>query len=102
MLDSVGAGASRLRTETALRLLGTGAVTILLALAGAGASGKGVDSNASVGYGAGRRRHLAVRYDCAVVVSGATDHCLDRTRAVRFSNGTPLMARKGARTPSQE
>lgn len=100
VLDPVGAGASRLRTETALRLLGTGAVTVLrgnasevLALAGAGASGKGVDSTQASDTARDAARDLALRYDCAVVVSGATDHCLDRMRAVRVHNGTPLMAR---------
>ncbi|HEY5306996.1 MAG TPA: hydroxyethylthiazole kinase, partial [Casimicrobiaceae bacterium] len=54
VLDPVGAGASRLRTETSLRLLERGGVTILranasevLALAGAVGATKGVDSTHS-------------------------------------------------------
>jgi len=56
VLDPVGAGASRLRTETALRLLERGGVTILranaseiLALAGAAKATRGVDSMHSSG-----------------------------------------------------
>jgi hydroxyethylthiazole kinase len=100
VLDPVGAGASRLRTETALRLLGRGGVTILranaseiLALAGSGGAGKGVDSTHSSDAAQEAARGLAVRHGCAVVVSGVTDHCLDRTRAVRIHNGAAMMAR---------
>jgi hydroxyethylthiazole kinase len=100
VLDPVGAGASRLRTATALRLLSSGGVTILranaseiLALAGAAGATKGVDSTHSAEAARDAARGLAVRYGCAVVVSGAVDHCLDATREVRVRNGVPLMAR---------
>ena len=100
VLDPVGAGASRLRTETALRLLGRGGVTILranaseiLALAGAAAATKGVDSTHSSDAAREAARGLAARYDCAVVVSGVVDYCLDRTREVRIHNGVAMMAR---------
>jgi hydroxyethylthiazole kinase len=100
VLDPVGAGASRLRTETALRLLGHGGVTILranaseiLALAGAAGATKGVDSTRSADAARAAARRLAVRYGCAVVISGSVDHCLDRTREVRVHNGVAMMAR---------
>ncbi len=100
VLDPVGAGASRLRTGTALRLLGSGGVTILranaseiLALAGAAGATKGVDSTHPSEAARDAARGLAVRYGCAVVVSGAVDHCVDATREVRVRNGVPLMAR---------
>jgi hydroxyethylthiazole kinase len=100
VLDPVGAGASRLRTGTALRLLASGGVTILranaseiLALAGAAGATKGVDSTHTSEAARDAARGLAVRYGCAVVVSGAVDHCLDATREVRVRNGVPLMAR---------
>ena len=100
VLDPVGAGASRLRTGTALRLLASGGVTILranaseiLALAGAAGATKGVDSTHPSEAARDAARGLAVRYGCAVVVSGAVDHCLDATREVRVRNGVPLMAR---------
>ena len=100
VLDPVGAGASRLRTETALRLLGRGGVTILranaseiLALAGAAGATKGVDSTHSSDAARDAAHGLAVRYGCAVVVSGVIDYCLDRTREVRVHNGVAMMAR---------
>jgi hydroxyethylthiazole kinase len=100
VLDPVGAGASRLRTETALRLLGRGGVTILranaseiLALAGATGATKGVDSTHSSDAAREAAHGLAVRYGCAVVVSGAVDFCIDRAREVRVNNGTAMMAR---------
>jgi hydroxyethylthiazole kinase len=100
VLDPVGAGASRLRTETALALLGDGGVTVLranaseiLALAGAAGATKGVDSTHSADAAREAARGLAARYGCAVVVSGVVDHCLDRTREVRGRNGVAMMAR---------
>jgi len=100
VLDPVGAGASRLRTETALRLLRHGGVTILrgnaseiLALAGAAGATKGVDSTHSSDAAREAARGLAVRHECAVVVSGVIDYCLDRAREVRVHNGVAMMAR---------
>jgi hydroxyethylthiazole kinase len=100
VLDPVGAGASRLRTETALRLLGRGGVTILranaseiLALAGAAGATRGVDSTHSSSSAREAAHGLAVRYGCVVVVSGVVDYCLDRTREVRVNNGVAMMAR---------
>lgn len=100
VLDPVGAGASRLRTETALRLLRRGGVTILranaseiLALAGAAGATKGVDSTQSPDAARDAAQGLAGRYGCAVVVSGVIDYCLDCTHEVRVHNGVAMMAR---------
>jgi len=100
VLDPVGAGASRLRTETALRLLERGGVTILranaseiLALAGAAEATRGVDSAHSSDAAREAAHSLALRYGCAVAVSGVIDYCLDRTREVRVHNGVAMMAR---------
>jgi hydroxyethylthiazole kinase len=100
VLDPVGAGASRLRTDTAMRLLGSGGVTILrgnaseiLALAGAAGATKGVDSTLSSDAARDAAHALAARYRCAVVVSGVVDYCIDRTREVRVNNGVAMMAR---------
>jgi hydroxyethylthiazole kinase len=100
VLDPVGAGASRLRTETALRLLERGGVTILranaseiLALAGAAGATKGVDSTQSSDAAREAAHGLAVGCGCAVVVSGVIDYCLDRTREARVHNGAAMMAR---------
>jgi hydroxyethylthiazole kinase len=100
VLDPVGAGASRLRTETALRLLGHGGVTVLrangseiLALAGTAGATKGVDSTRPPDAARDAARRLAGRYGCTVVISGSVDHCLDRAREVRVHNGVAMMAR---------
>ena len=100
VLDPVGAGASRLRTDTAMRLLGSGGVTILrgnaseiLALAGAAGATKGVDSTLSSDAAREAAHGLAARFRCAVVVSGAVDYCIDCTREVRVNNGVAMMAR---------
>jgi hydroxyethylthiazole kinase len=100
VLDPVGAGASRLRTDTAMRLLGSGGVTILrgnaseiLALAGAAGATKGVDSTLASDAAREAAHGLAARYGAAVVVSGVVDYCIDRTREVRVNNGVAMMAR---------
>lgn len=100
VLDPVGAGASRLRTDTALRLLRQGGVTLLrgnaseiLALAGAAGATKGVDSTHAADAARDAARALARTYGCAVAVSGSVDHCIDRTREVRVANGVALMTR---------
>jgi hydroxyethylthiazole kinase len=100
VLDPVGAGASRLRTETALRLLARGGVTMLrgnaseiLALAGAAGATKGVDSTQASDAARDAARALAGRYDCTVVVSGAVDYCLDAVGEVRVHNGVAMMTR---------
>ena len=100
VLDPVGAGASRLRTETALRLLGRGGVTILranaseiLALAGAAGATKGVDSTHASDAAREAAHGMAIRYGCAVAVSGAVDYCIDGTREVSVNNGVAMMTR---------
>jgi len=100
VLDPVGAGASRLRTDTALRLLGHGGVTILrgnaseiVALAGAAGATKGVDSTLASDAAREAAQGLAARYGCAVAVSGVVDYCIDRAREVRVNNGVAMMAR---------
>jgi hydroxyethylthiazole kinase len=105
VLDPVGSGATRLRTETALRLLDEVAPTIvrgnaseIAALApagGAGAAGrtKGVDSTRGSEQTVEQARALAERRRCVVCVSGATDVVVGEGRVVRVRNGHPLMAR---------
>jgi len=100
VLDPVGAGASRLRTTTAIDLLERGGVTLLrgnaseiMALSGAAGATKGVDSTQSSDAARDAARALAARFGCAVVVSGAVDHCIDATREVRVHNGVAMMTR---------
>jgi hydroxyethylthiazole kinase len=65
----------------------------IVALAGAAGATKGVDSTLSSEAARDAAHGLAARYDCAVVVSGAVDYCIDRTREVRVHNGVAMMAR---------
>ena len=100
VLDPVGAGASRLRTETALVLIQTQRPAILranpseiLALAGAAGATKGVDSTHRPEEAQEAARSLAKALGCVVVASGATDFLTDGASNVRISGGTPLMPR---------
>jgi hydroxyethylthiazole kinase len=100
VLDPVGAGASRLRTDTALAILrevrpeivrGNGSE--IIALTGAAGATKGVDSTSDADVAGGAAQALADRYGCVVVVSGATDLITDGTAMLRLSGGSPLLPR---------
>lgn len=108
VLDPVGAGASRYRTEAALSLAkrfrpsvirGNASEIIALSRAledaaadGAKGSGsRGVDSSeesiAAVEYG----KSLASALGTVVSISGAVDYVTDGTEVVSIANGTPMM-----------
>jgi hydroxyethylthiazole kinase len=100
VLDPVGAGATRFRTETAGRLLAEAAPTIIRgnaseirALAKAGGDTKGVDSTHTSEEALDAARSLAARRRCVVVVSGATDMIVADARVLRVHNGHPMMPR---------
>jgi hydroxyethylthiazole kinase len=98
ILDPVGAGATRFRTDTALRLLDELKVTILKGnageigvLAGAEAQVRGVDSYGVTGDLVKIAQHFAKRAGMTVVVSGATDIVTDGRRILLVENGHPMM-----------
>ena len=100
VLDPVGAGASRLRTETSLGLIERqrpaiirGNPSEILALAGASGATKGVDSAHGSEEAEEAARRLAKAVGCVVVASGAVDFITDGASAVRIPGGTPLMPR---------
>lgn len=100
VLDPVGAGATRLRTETARRLMGElrpaivrGNASEILAVAGDDARARGVDSAHSVDAARQAAVGLARRFSAVVAITGAEDYVTDGTRAVRIGNGHPLMGR---------
>jgi hydroxyethylthiazole kinase len=100
VLDPVGAGASRLRTDTALALLETASPAVIrgnaseiLALAGAAAATRGVDSAHASHAAANAARCLAQSHGCAVAVSGEQDFITDGTSDLLLSGGHPLMPR---------
>jgi len=100
VLDPVGAGATRLRTESAKRLMSELRVSVLrgnaseiLALARAKSSTLGVDAIHSVDEAADVAVMLARDTDTTIAVTGETDFVTDGGRAYLVHNGHPLMGR---------
>ncbi|MCC8194858.1 MAG: hydroxyethylthiazole kinase [Deltaproteobacteria bacterium] len=100
VIDPVGAGASRLRTDTALALLGKsrhallrGNASEILTLAGQSGGTKGVDSTASAAAAVDAAQSLALRYGCAVSVSGEADLVTDGERLCFIHGGNAIMPR---------
>lgn len=100
VIDPVGAGASRLRTATALALLEKsdkallrGNASEILALAGEAGKTKGVDSTASSDAALKAAETLALRFNCAVSVSGETDIVTDGRNCCFIRGGSAIMPR---------
>lgn len=100
VLDPVGAGATRLRTDTARRLLDElrpaivrGNASEILALTGDEFRARGVDSMHPVEQARAAAADLARRFGVVVAVTGTEDFVTDGRRAARISNGHPLMGR---------
>jgi hydroxyethylthiazole kinase len=100
ILDPVGAGATRFRTETTRRLLDELRVTVLKGnageigvVAGVEAVVRGVDSHGLAGDPLMIARDLAAKLGCTVAVSGAVDVVADGNHALLVENGHPLMGR---------
>jgi hydroxyethylthiazole kinase len=98
ILDPVGAGATRLRTDSARQLLDELEITILKGnageigvIAGAEANVRGVDSDGVTGDPILIARDLAKALGITVAVSGATDIVTDGRRVVLVGNGHPMM-----------
>jgi len=98
VLDPVGAGATRFRTDSAQRLLDELEITILKGNAGevgilAGAEGKvrGVDSHGITGDAVKIAKNFAKDAGITVVVSGITDIVTDGKRILLVDNGHPMM-----------
>lgn len=99
VLDPVAVGATTLRQSVGARLLALrpavirGNASEILALSGAEAHGRGADAADPVEAAEAAARDLAARTGAIVAATGAVDFVTDGTRAVRLSNGDPLMAR---------
>jgi hydroxyethylthiazole kinase len=100
VLDPVGAGATRYRTDTALRILEEVRPTIIrgnasevLSLVRAGGGTKGVDSSHGVDEARQAALDLARRRGAVVAVTGPEDLVSDGARQIRVGNGHPLMGR---------
>lgn len=100
VLDPVGAGATRYRTQTARALIAAAAPTIIrgnaseiMALADLTAQTKGVDSAHASETARDAAMTLARAHGAVVVVSGATDIITDGVRETRCSYGHPMMTK---------
>lgn len=100
VLDPVGAGATRFRTDTAKAIVAQTDVTVIrgnaseiLALRHAGSRTKGVDASHSVEDAAATARQFASQLETTLAITGVVDLVTDGRRAIRIHNGHPLMAR---------
>ena len=99
VLDPVGAGATRYRTETAKRLLDEIDVTVLrgnagevATLVGVKAEVRGVESIGAAGDPAELAREAARALELVASVTGPVDHVSDGVRSLSVSNGHELLA----------
>ncbi|HVM69492.1 MAG TPA: hydroxyethylthiazole kinase [Gaiellaceae bacterium] len=99
VLDPVGAGATRYRTETAKRLLDELDVTVLrgnagevATLVGVEAEVRGVESIDAGADAAELAREAARALGVVASVTGAVDHVSDGERVAAVANGHPLLA----------
>jgi hydroxyethylthiazole kinase len=98
VLDPVGAGATRYRTETAKRLLDEldiavvrGNAAEIATLAGREAEIRGVESIGAADSGAELARAAAQMLGTVAAVTGPTDHVSDGERVIAVSNGHELL-----------
>jgi len=101
VLDPVGAGATRLRTETALRILSKGKITVLrgnyseiASLLGEDIRTRGVDSSTYSKDNAMRvAMEAAKKFGVVASVTGPIDFVSDGKRLFAIENGHPMLGR---------
>jgi len=99
VLDPVGAGATRYRTQTARDLAARrptvirGNASEILAVGGGVEGTRGVDSAHGSDDALAAARALASRLGCVVAVTGAVDYVTDGRRTLSVSNGDVMMTR---------
>lgn len=100
VLDPVGVGATRYRTETARALIAAAAPSIIrgnaseiMALADVDARTKGVDSAHGTEAAREAASELARKHGAVVVVSGATDLITDGSKEAACPYGHPMMTK---------
>ncbi|WP_018182689.1 hydroxyethylthiazole kinase [Kaistia granuli] len=98
VLDPVGCGATKFRTDFAVEMsraspaIIRGNASEIMSLAGAaGAGGKGVDSTASSDAALDAGKALAKASGAVVAITGETDYVTDGERVVAITGGSALM-----------
>ena len=98
VLDPVGAGATRLRTETAQKILDEAEIAVIrgnaaevATLAGREAEIRGVESIGASHSGAELAAAAAAALRCVAAVTGPVDHVSDGQRTVAIANGDALL-----------
>jgi hydroxyethylthiazole kinase len=98
VLDPVGAGATRLRTDTAKRILDEAEIAVLrgnaaevATLAGRAAEIRGVESIGSADSGVELAKAAAEALGCVVSVTGPVDHVSDGGHTIAVANGDALL-----------
>jgi hydroxyethylthiazole kinase len=98
VLDPVGAGATRLRTETAKRILKEAEISVVrgnaaevATLAGRHAEIRGVESLGAGESGVELAKAAAAELGCVVAVTGPVDHVSDGERVIAVANGHELL-----------
>ena len=98
VLDPVGAGATRLRTETAKRILDEAEIAVvrgnpaeLATLAGRQAEIRGVESIGASTSGSELAIAAATELGCVTAVTGPVDHVSDGVRLISVANGHELL-----------
>ncbi|UCC41787.1 MAG: hydroxyethylthiazole kinase [Candidatus Aminicenantes bacterium] len=98
ILDPVGSGATKLRTDSAKKLIDELSISVVrgnasevLSLAREGSKTKGVDSIHSVDEAVDAALILAKELNTALAITGAEDLITDGERIFRVSNGHKLM-----------
>lgn len=100
ILDPVGAGATKLRTESSKRLLDGVRISIVrgnagevATLAGIAAEVKGVESIGASASPDEIARQFAATYGCTVAITGPIDSVSDGKRTASISNGDVMLSR---------
>ena len=98
VLDPVGAGATRLRTDTAKRILDEAEIAVVrgnaaevATLAGREAEIRGVESIGAADSGAELAKAAASALGCVASVTGPVDHISDGARTIAVANGDALL-----------
>ena len=101
VLDPVGAGATRLRTDAVKRIMEAADITVLrgnaseiFSLRSASIKTKGVDSSLDFSDEMEEAAmQMAQEMQCVIAISGAQDCITDGQRVFRVGNGQPLMTK---------